>query len=240
LTPTWTPTPTITPTSPPATSTPLDAGPRIGYFGIYRADGCPLGCPGFGCCNGTPTPTPHFENGIQVFTVLDPRAGKIVVEGFPNPTKAATAIATQLVPEPNSPNRPDLQIQANRPIGNGSTTVCDQGPAPVGGGVPAIPTPDFTQGDQVITNTLQDFACRFSVFTTGEGACTKDVFGNNNNVIPPPTPKGILQFCDTPDTTESFQSGDTLLTVRLRNVAGELGPTAQIIVRVGPTPTPTP
>jgi hypothetical protein len=175
-----------------------------------------------------------------VFTVLDPRAGKIVVEGFPNPTKAATAIATQLHPDPNSADRPDLQIQANRPIGNGSTIVCDQPGDPGGAGVPAIPTPDFTEGDQVITNTLQDFACRFSLFTPGLGACTKDVFGNVDNVIPPPTPKGIVQFCDTPDTTESFQSGDTLLTVRLRNVAGELGPTAQIIVRVVPTPTPTP
>ena len=175
-----------------------------------------------------------------MFTVLDPRAGKIVVEGFPNPTKAATPIATQLAPVPNSPDRPDLQIQANRPIGNGSTTVCDLPGSPTGAGVPAISPPDFTEGNQVITNTLQDFACRFSVFTTGEGACTKDAFGNNNNVIPPPTPKGILQFCDTPDTTEAFQGGDTLLTVRLRNVAGELGPTAQIIVRVVPTPTPTP
>ncbi len=173
------------------------------------------------------------------------RAGMIVVEGYPRPG-STSPVGTDLNPIPNSADRPDLQIEGDMAIGNGSTTVCDQGPPPVGGGVPAIPTPSFADGDQTITDTLQDFACRFAIHATSDGACTMDAHGTKSFVTsslvsPSPTPKGIVQFCKQADTTETFPPGDTLLTVRLRDQAGQLGPTAQIIVRVVvPTPTPTP
>jgi hypothetical protein len=245
-TPSLTPTQTATRTpsrtrtlTPTRTPTPPQAGPRIGFFGVYRFDGCQLGCSNANCCGITPTPTPEFLNGVQVFTVTDPRGGLIVVEAFkrpgPNPD-----VGTTLIPQGGAPpaDRPDLWIQANKAMGNGNPLVC----GPPGDGIPAVPTPNFDESDGTITNALRDFACRF-VVQVPSTACTRDTFGNPS-VVNSSTER---QFCDSVNTDSRFPVGDTLLTVVVRDdppPAGpggafpNLGPTAQMIIRVLPSPTP--
>ena len=49
------------------------------------------------------------------------------------------------------------------------------------------------------------------------------------------------QFCMAQNSLTPFNPGDSLVTVRLRDEVGNIGPTAQIVIRVAtPTPTPTP
>lgn len=208
-----------------------------------------MGCTRANCCGGTPTATPEVENGIRVFSVRDPRGGIVVVEGFTRTGSNVPPVGQTLVVD-DPAQRPDLQIESNRPLGNGSKAVCDHGPG--GGGVPGIPTPSFDEGDQTsfcgsptcITKALQDAACRFTIQQPST-ACTRDPFGNPGVV----NSSTSVQFCNVVDTIEQFQPGDTLLTVQLRDdpapsgpggPPGQFGPTAQIIVRVLPTPTPNP
>jgi hypothetical protein len=167
--------------------------------------------------------------------VRDPRAGIIVVEGFPRPGGAA--VGNFLNPVPNSMDRPDLQIQTNRPMGNGSLIVCDTGGPPQGGGVRPLPTPSYDEADQNVTLALQDWACRFGALTPSN-ACTRDACGNPSVVNSSTT----LQFCHLVNSSEAFPLGDTLVTVRLRDdpnppgpfsgPPGNIGPTARIIIRV--------
>lgn len=176
---------------------------------------------------------------MRVFTVRDERAGIIVVEGFPKP--GSPSVGTSLVAQSaTSPyDRPDLQIQSNNKLGPGSTASCV-----INGIIPAIPTPAFTDGDAAITNALKVFACRFATQVPST-ACTRDPFGNPSIV----NPLSTAQFCDAVDTLQRFPVGDTLLTVQLRDdpppagpggASPNFGPTAQIIVRVLPSPTPGP
>lgn len=127
--------------------------------------------------------------------------------------------------------RPDLQIEVNRDLGNGSPEVCDADL----GGVPKINPPRFDGGDGMITNALLDLACRFQVLTANEPCTFIDSSGEHKKVHP----EASHQFCWLGSGKATFPSGDTIVTVRVRDVAGEYGPQAQIVVRVA-TPTPTP
>lgn len=182
----------------------------------------------------TPTPTPGFDaDGRRIF---ERASGDVVlvVEGA-LPISGATP-GTSVSPVPPD-NRPDLQIQSNRDLGNGSTNVCDKGSVTEGGGgIPGIPTPNAAEGDPVITDALNDFACRFQVFT-GTSACTKtDESGIEKRIAP----DSVVQFCGFLPPPAAFHPGDSVVTVQLRDTQGNLGPTAQIVVRVyTPTPTPT-
>ncbi len=141
-------------------------------------------------------------------------------------------------------NRPDLQIESNHDLGNGSPAVCDTGPPPPagnGGGVPGIDPPDFEPGPAptpaFITNALNGFACRFEQFSPGAPCTFIDDSGGEKLVNPDAT----IQFCDAVTVTAAFptQPPDTTLTVQLRDILGNLGPTAQIVVHyVTPTPAP--
>lgn len=111
------------------------------------------------------------------------------------------------------------------------TTLCD-----THGGIQGISPPDF--GPTVdITNALWNFSCRFQAFSTGD-TCLLDAYGNQN-AWANPTVTPSVQFCDIVTVTKAFPPGDSILTVQLRDTSQNLGPTAQIVIRV-PTPTPTP
>lgn len=195
------------------------------------------------------TPTPFFDaQGRQIFP-LKTGQGLIVVEGVPGLSLAAPGKLTS----PGAPdNRPDLQIETTQAMGNGSAAVCDDGNSskpghlsPAGGIFP-IATPNFTLEPNpgptpgTVTGALNDFGCRFEEYDPGF-LCT--FFGDTG------TPRYLgtgtvgtnaVQFCaKISSSAAAFNPGDSIVTVRLRDINGNTGPTAQIVVRVS-TPTPTP
>jgi hypothetical protein len=209
------------------------------FFGLADSGYC------VGCCSEscllTPIPTPPVEQGRTVYLTSN-QQGVIVVEG----ATGASGFPASGSLMPGSDGRPDLQIESTEDLGNGSTAVCDTGPPPPsgnGGGIPGIPTPYFGPDPgptPFITNALNDFACRFQVFSSG-APCTKiDDSGIEKTV----SPDAAIQFCDPVASTATFpiDTEGTILTVRLRDTVGNTGPTAQIVVRVvTPTPgSPTP
>lgn len=151
----------------------------------------------------------------------------MVVEGKPGPN--GRDIGRNLMAGPEG--LPDLQIQASRDLGNGSSMVCDTAT----GGVPAIDPPSFDTEDPTISNALLDYACRFQAFTANEPCTLVDLSREHKKIHP----EMSAQFCAPGSGKTTFPSGDTLVTLRLRDVGGEVGPVAQIIVRVA-SPTPTP
>jgi hypothetical protein len=179
-------------------------------------------------CATTPTPTPGFDEfGRRVFEVA---SGQfiLVVEGKPG--ISGRSVGTQLN-APGLDGRPDLQMQSDVPMGNGSFLVCDK-EAPNAGGVPAVAPPRFDPADTPVTNALLDLACRFEAFTRS-APCT---------LVGPATfsfiePAATAQFCYNVAASAAFPPGEAVLTVRLRDTGGETGPEQQIVVRVA-TPVP--
>lgn len=232
---------TPTPTVPRRTSTPTPTfdsefpGPIVTFLGIVRPDGCRVGCFNSVCfCPVAPTPIID-EMDREIHLAQGGGRGLLVVEARPG--GSGLPVASELTPF-SSDERPDLQIIADRALGNGSTLVCDKGQPPpigMGGGVPAIDPPDFGPG-QDITDAMSDLACRFAVQPSNDDACTLDNFGNFHFLGQGTT----IQFCDQVATVSAFPSGDTILSVRVRDVGGNLGPLASIIVRnLAAQPTPT-
>lgn len=223
-------TPTVTPTvptpTPTATYDPEATGPIVSYLGMVRPDGCRIGCfTGVCSCPISPTPITD-ERGREVFLAQGGGRGLLVVEGRPG--ASGLPVGSSLVPEEDG-ERPDLQILVSQSLGNGSLAVCDKGlPPPVGmgGGVPSVEPPDFGDGE-MITNAMVDLACRFAVQPSREDACTLDERGNFDFLGDDTT----IQFCDQLATVSAFPTGDTAVTVRLRDVAGNLGPPAQVVIR---------
>jgi hypothetical protein len=216
ITPTVTRTPSITPT---ATATiPISVGPMITFFGLTTADNL-LMTPDSTDAQGNPVYT--LGPGVQAgfFIVVEAEAG-------------TSGLLPSVQPTNNLVGLPNLQIEANRDLGNGSAAVCDNGPLPDNplGGVPGINPPRF---DASVSDALNDFACRFDVgATSSNAACTipnpdSGAFGfvNANSAI---------QFCTQQAVPfkMAFQSGDTLLTVRLQDTSGNVGVPRQVVVRV--------
>jgi hypothetical protein len=199
----------------------------ITYFGIVAADGCGA-CPGIPNCNcgASPTPTPEFDNqGRQVFRVSHGAGYLLVIEARPMP---GSTVGT-FVPVPGSASRPDMQVQGDRDMGNGSIEVCDVDAAPLGGGIPGINPPDFGPG-QDITDALTDFACRLTPFQPAT-PCTLNRNGGFAVLTPGGLPSSARQFCHSWRTIEEFHVDDTVLTAQSRDTGGALGPQKQIVVR---------
>jgi hypothetical protein len=213
--PTNTRTPTLTrtpsPTRPP--------GPEITAFGIARADNVvrePIGVAVDG------TPIYDFPNNFGFIIFVEGRAGS--ASGIPG--TCGVQDGTGAPPILCNGPRADLEIQVNRPLGDGSPAVCDTGPMP--GGVPAINPPDFANTTE-ITNAINDFACRFDSHNSTNIACTLDELGNFNFV----DRRTFVQYCSAPvvGSEAGFPSGDTRVTVRLRS-SSVVGPERSIIIRI--------
>jgi len=173
---------------------------------------------------------------LPVFRAQGGQRGLIVVEVRRGTNNAAIGTffpVTQLTHSP-PPDRPSLQIQASAELGDGSMVVCDTGPPPPageGGGIPPVFPPSFAEGDQTITNALNDFACRFEEqppAINSENACTLNAVGNFSFL----GTGTQLQFCDDVSQVAAFAVGDTVLTARVLDVNGTPGPSTQIVVRV--------
>lgn len=226
--PTWTPVVLTTPSpepSPTASATPVPTiGPRVSYFALARADGMII------------EPSGTTAEGIPIYVRPTGAGFYIVVEGAPGPSGAPVGLSTF---REDLASLPDLQIVASRALGDGSASVCDV--SPPGGGVPAVDPPDFSATPPVVA-AINDFACRFR---DGEGkpsgvgpadACTLFPSGDFGFVNPGST----VQYCAQVSRLIAFPEGDTVLTVRLRDVLGNVGAEAKIVVRVQPLPTVPP
>jgi hypothetical protein len=181
----------------------------------------------------TPTPTPFIdENGRQVF-VHSVGQFLLVIEARRGASNSNPG--TNLFP--GTTDRGDLQVLVSRstgdptdPTGFGSTRVCDAGPPPTPfGGVPGVNPPDFAAG-QSTTNAIRDMECRFSIQETSAVACTRNNFGDfayrGTNTR--------TQFCYQVPMTAAFQEGDTEVAIQLRDLAGNIGPRKEIVIRVQP------
>jgi hypothetical protein len=96
----------------------------------------------------------------------------------------------------------------------------------------------------MITDALNDFACRFGVFNVGAGTnatgpCTKVDATQDPQLVTRGAPPGTVQFCDQVASVAAFPPGESVVTVTVRDESGNLGPSKQIVIRVA-TPTPTP
>ncbi len=195
-------------------------GPRVQFFGLASANGGMLAP--IGVHNGVPV---HYRTaGFGV---------RVVVEGQTGASNVRPGVALFDPATSNPLLRPDVQIQSNRPLGDGSAILCD-------GGVTAVSPPSFGSG-QAITDALNDLVCGATVWTAPAFACTQDEFGNPSFVSANP----LVQYCIQISRDLAFPAGDTILTVRLRDLLGNLGPEQRLMVRVGvgalpPTFTPTP
>jgi hypothetical protein len=151
----------------------------------------------------------------------------IVVEGQPGPSHFAVGDVT-FNSQPNDPSAlPDLQIRASQPLGDGKAQGCQ-------GGVPG--TNDFLQ-TQPVADAINAFACRFTAHVVMDDSCFIDLLGTGRFIGATST----IQFCSTQiDSTLAFGGGDTVISVRLRDVQGNLGPVAMLTVSVPVTGSPTP
>ncbi len=240
-TPTPTPPPTPLPTRPVGREDvrvpkgqPL--GPVITHFGVARADGRPV----------TPVAT---EKGIPTYLSSAGAGFMLVVEAKPGLAghEVGRRVFAHVANDPTV--RPDLEIISNRPLGNGDPRVCDSRRPNIGG----IPAAQSFAETQAITDAINDFACRFETHNDNESACTVNEQGDFAFVSPETT----QQFCMAVARAWEFPVGETILTVRVRDVKGNPGPPKKLRIRrpvqpptsratampsptpVGPKPLPT-
>jgi hypothetical protein len=153
----------------------------------------------------------------------------VVVEGRPgNTRRTLSESGTDRFPV-NPPGKADIWLIADKPLGNGSAAVCDEGPTignpnAMPGGVPAATSLDAVA-------PIDDFACRFVFHNVDDEACTFDDLGNFDFHSPLTT----AQYCSGPAIgleLAFLPHQSTTLTVQLRDNGGNLGDIAQIIVSV--------
>ncbi len=208
-------------------------GPVVTYAGAINQDGCEFCCKF--ACRLTPTPTPAFDDqGRRVFEhtsgrplfVVEAKAGL----SFLPPGVGGTRRGDEIVGFSGSP---DLKVLYSRNLGNGSQFIeCN---TTINGGIPAAPGLD----PQETLDALEDAACRFEWFTEND-PCTRDRFGG----LSPIASDTKTQYCFAVPLASQFHPGDTVVSIQLMDVVGNLGPTEEVVVRVGtagatPTPTPT-
>ena len=125
---------------------------------------------------------------------------------------------------------PDFRIAADRPVGDGSPAVCDDGPVPLPiGGVPAIPDADF--GSNI--GAVNDFSCRFTPRTQGgtvNGPCTRNGFDADSFV----SEESVVQFCGLIGAELGFPVGRTRITAAGTDIRGRPGPPQSIVINVIP------
>lgn len=214
------PTPTITAT--PAPTPTLGPGANIGFIGVLRADETLL------------PPADYDDEGRPVYERGIGFSFNLVVDAKPGTDGSlpGTSAFNYVAGDPSA--RPDLQIEANRDLGNGSSTVCDN-MSPDFGGIPGIDPPSFAE-TQAISDALNDFGCRFNDGTGSPGgrdvnsACVLFPDGTYHFVDPVAT----VEFCAAVNSKMAFPPGDTIVTAQVRDIGGQVGPQRQIVIRVTP------
>jgi hypothetical protein len=172
---------------------------------------------------GTKEGKPVFERPVR-------QGFFIVVEAIRGPSGLNPGTSTFDWNASNPNVLPDFLIVSSLQLGNGSTAVCDDMPPSFIGGVPAVNPPAFG-GSQFVANAINDFSCRFSARTNSSDACTRTVTGDFGFVS---SGQGLVQFCPTVGVgvENAFPVGETTLTAIVKDVFGQPGLPASIIVRV--------
>ena len=180
-------------------------------------------------------PAGTTPEGVAIYERAFGSGFSLVIEAKPGGT-GADIDASTLNSNPVDPRvLPGLLIEVSRTLGDGSGAVCDDTP-PTTGGVPAVNPPDFSP-TQSVANAVNDLACRFkdgSGFYSGRiklsEACTTFEDGGFRFVMSGTT----VQFCGQMNEPVAFQPGDTVVTARVRDLAGNISFPSQIVVRVSP------
>lgn len=216
-TPTRTITPTQTVTRTATPTLPISDGPQITFFGPVTA------------FNTVITSTTDDALGNPVYVRTGGAGFFLVVEVKPGKSGRPPGNTTS---NGDSKNPPDLQIEAANNLGNGSTAICDVGPAPNQplGGVPGINPPSFDFSSEQVVAALNDLGCRFDVHTS-DFPCTLSDRGNPSFVHPG---SSTLQYCTTSVLGNElhFPPGDTLVTVQVRDDRGNIGFPQRLVIRV--------
>jgi len=197
-------------------------GPVVSHLGAARADGY------------VTAPVGKNAEGVPIYHNPVGAGFMIVVEGKPGISNLEVGRSIFKY-DPREPlQRPDLEIEVDRPLGDGSTVVCDARP-PKFGGVPAINPPSFAD-TATIDATLNDLSCRFETFIESASSCTVNKNGDFQFV----NADSKVQFCMVVARAWNFPEGDTLVSVRLRDIEGNPGPVSRFILSRKPNPTPPP
>lgn len=208
-------TPSATPT---ITATPA-IGPNVLFFGLTSAD------------DSYQPPTATDPQGIPIYERTFGFGFSLVVEAERGTSGSGVGESTLA-----EGGVPDLQIQTTRALGDGSPAVCDDH-APTIGGVPAVDPPRL-EDPAAIADPLNDFGCRFIDGTgqSGSRTCSLGCVRFESGEYGCQSGDGVekRQFCGPVPMTLAFPDGDTLVTVRVRDKAGNLGAPARVIVRVTP------
>jgi hypothetical protein len=231
-TPTLTVTPTMTPTR-AATRTPtvtltrtvtrtptptlaITDGPTITFFGPATAFNTVLTTT---MTDDSGNPVYERDTGAGFFLIVEAKAGK---SGRPPGNSTSNG---------DDQNPPDLQIEATNNLGNGSSLICDVGPAPDQplGGVPGINPPSFDFSSRQVVAALNDFGCRFDIHND-QFPCTNNDSGNPAFV----KSDSALQYCTMSVLGNElhFPRGDTLVTVQVRDTGGNIGFPQRLVIRV--------
>jgi hypothetical protein len=126
-----------------------------------------------------------------------------------------------------------VEFLVSRPLGDGSPAVCDFTP-PTSGGVPGIDPPEFSDQPEV-QHAIDDLGCRVS---DGAGAPVARVEQNACTRMDPSFEYGFveasseLQYCLPIAKAWSFPVGDTIVVAHVRDTAGTVSATREIVVRV--------
>jgi len=147
----------------------------------------------------------------------------LIIEARPgqsgNPVGSSTYSATG--------DLPDLQVLVSNPLGDGNPAVCEQDGH--SGGIPAVPNLDFAS-DSATVAAINDLGCRAydRQAKMAMGACTRTPSGGFSLV----NPVSVVQFCIPIAKAWAFPVGDTVVAVRVRDDAGNLGPVREMLVHV--------
>ena len=221
---------TPVPTVPPSTPTPVPSaspiaarptgqakvrkgepiGPIVTFFGAVRADGTSV------------EPKSVDKKGIPTYASAVGSGFMLVVEAKPGPSgfEPSRRVFAYVPGDPKS--RPDLEIEANRDMGDGSPAVCDRS-RPNIGGIPGINPPSFAE-KQHVSDAINDLACRFETFVRSDECCTQAKNGEYSFINKDST----TQFCMIVARAWAFPPGETLLSVRVRDSEGNPGPVKQM------------
>jgi hypothetical protein len=178
-------------------------------------------------------PSGYTIEGIPIFERPLGHSFTLVIEAKRGPNNRSPGSVTFNYDPFNPSVRPDLEVVVSRPLGDGSTAVCDDH-LPLIGGIPAAPTFDVTQA---ISNAINDLGCRFldgsgqpGGRTKSEEACTQFSDGLFHFVAQDTR----VQFCAAIAAPFAFPTGDTVVMARARDSLGQAGPPASIVIRVLP------
>ena len=196
-------------------------GPIVTFAGISRADGIEL------------KPIGADPSGVPIFQNYVGSGFQMIIEGKPGISNLEVGRRTDGRTATDRTAQPDLQVQVTNDLGDGSREICDRR-RPNIGGVPGIDPPSFAETKEV-ADTLNDMSCRFETFIESESACIVTKYGDFSFINPETT----TQFCMIVARAWNFPVGDTLVSVRLRDVERNPGPVAKFWLR-RPKDRPTP